>query len=104
MSLPCQASVMPSREDDRDLQLCKQGHDLQLPYPWVRDLETAPRLDARDLHALAAGAFQFLYDHGHGRDDGAYGQRETPHSLLALGIADVMQPGLLDRGAIHAGR
>jgi hypothetical protein len=32
MSLPCQASVMPSREDDRDLQLCKQGHDLQLPY------------------------------------------------------------------------
>ena len=66
----------------------------------VQDLEPAARLDARDLHEpLAAGTLKLLHDHGHGGDDGTYRQREAPHSLLTLGIADVMQSRPLDRVA-----
>lgn len=67
----------------------------------IGDLEAAPRLNAHDLYkSLAAGAFQLLNDHGHGCYDRADGQRETAHSLHALGVADVMQPRLLDRSTL----
>jgi hypothetical protein len=58
----------------------------------ICDLEPAARLNTRDLHKpLAAGTLDLLYDHGHGRDDGTYGQSEASHPLLTLGLADVMQ-------------
>jgi hypothetical protein len=59
----------------------------------VRDLEPTPGIDARDLHEpLTTSTLELLNDHGHGRDDGTYGQSEAPRSLLTLGVADVVQP------------
>lgn len=66
----------------------------------IRDLEPTARLDIRDLHEpLAVRRLEFLHHHRHGGDDGADGQGEASHPLLALGIANVMQSRLLDRVA-----